>query len=140
MAEEFSDFLRSHDTVSRLASDGRPYSVAQLVAHNAAFDGAFLQARYKQLGMFLPARYQVLCSMQRAIWHFEENGGSPTNFKLATLCQYFDVLFQASNAHNALADVAATLLLCPPLREEAASRLEASSITPQPLLATRRTA
>src|SRR5262249_20123792 len=59
VAVNFAAFLRRHATHTLLASDGRPYQVAQLVAHNATFDGAFLQAWYERLDTFLPARYQV---------------------------------------------------------------------------------
>src|SRR5262249_17897743 len=68
VATRFADFLRRHATVAMLAGDGRPYQLAQLVAHNAPFDGAFLQAWYER--RFLPARYQVFCTLQRALWYF----------------------------------------------------------------------
>jgi oligoribonuclease (3'-5' exoribonuclease) len=44
VARNFAEFLRRHATVPMLAADGRPYQVAQVVAHNASFDGTFLQA------------------------------------------------------------------------------------------------
>jgi DNA polymerase III epsilon subunit-like protein len=113
VAKQFAEFLRRHATVPMLASDGRPYYVAQLVAHNATFDGAFLQAWYERLHTFLPARYQVLCTLQRAMWYFHEHRDAPlpADFKLATLCQYFGVTLHAASAHDALADVSATVAL-----------------------------
>jgi DNA polymerase III epsilon subunit-like protein len=66
-AKGFGDFLRRHATITLLSSSGKPYQVAQLAAHNAIFDGDFLQAWYERLRTFLPARRQVLCSLQRAI-------------------------------------------------------------------------
>ncbi len=118
VAKNFAAFLRRHATVSMLAFDGRPYQLAQLVAHNATFDGAFLQMWYERLRIFLPARYQVLCTLQRAMWYFHEHQDEPfpRDFKLATLCQYFGVPFHAASAHEALADVSATVALCQAIR------------------------
>jgi DNA polymerase III epsilon subunit-like protein len=113
VARSFSGFLRRHATVPMLSAEGRPYSVSQLVAHNATFDGPFLQAWYEREGIYLPARYQVLCTFQRAMWYFHENRNQapPTDFELATLCQYFGVPFHAASAHEALADVSTTVRL-----------------------------
>jgi DNA polymerase III epsilon subunit-like protein len=95
------------------SAKGERYLVAQLAAHNAAFDGPFLQSWYERLGIYLPARRQVLCTMQRAIWYFTENPSMmpPKDFKLATLCEHFGVHFHAATAHEALADVTATVAL-----------------------------
>ena len=49
VAKEFSEFLRRHATLDLRSADGRTYQVAQLVAHNAAFDGGFLQAWFERL-------------------------------------------------------------------------------------------
>jgi len=101
-----------------IAANGSAYRVAQLVAHNAAFDGPFLQAWYEKHGVYLPARRQVLCTLQRAIWFFVERPeeSCPRDFKLATLCQHFRVPFHAADAHEALADVSATLNLYKAIR------------------------
>ncbi len=110
-ARGFADFLRRHATIPTTSTNGDTYHVAQLVAHHAAFDGPFLQAWFDRLGIFLPARRHVLCTMQRAIWYFAEHPDStpPKDFKLATLCQHFGVPFHAASAHEALADVSATV-------------------------------
>ena len=105
-----STFFQKHATV-RMTSHrtGRDYFVAQLVGHNAAtFDGPFLQAWYKRLDQFLPASYRVLCTLQRAVWHFQErpNVCQPESFKLGALCEHFGI--PATGAHDALADVLAT--------------------------------
>jgi DNA polymerase III epsilon subunit-like protein len=112
-AHRFSAFLRRHATIPMVGSDGMTFHVAQLVAHNAAFDGEFLQAWFRKRFMFLPARYQVLCTLQRATWHFQEHPTEtpPADFKLATLCKHFGVPFHAASAHEALADVRATVAL-----------------------------
>jgi DNA polymerase III epsilon subunit-like protein len=120
-AHRFVDFLRRHATIPMTSSKGAEYQVAQLVAHNAAFDGPFLQAWYERLGIYLPARRQVLCTMQRAIWYYSENQSllSPKDFKLATLCEHLRVPFHAAAAHEALADVTATVCLYRALRVKA---------------------
>ena len=109
----FAAFLKRYAGASVIASNGSTYRVAQLVAHNAEFDGPFLQAWYERLGIFLPARFQVLCTLQRAQWFFTENSSlrRPKNLQLSTLCEYFDVPFHAAKAHEALGDVTATYLL-----------------------------
>jgi DNA polymerase III epsilon subunit-like protein len=113
VARGFADFLRRHTSVSMTSAKGDAYFVAQLVAHNSAFDGSFLQAWYERTGVFLPARRQVLCTMQRAMWWFSEHPDlvPPKDYKLATLCHYFGVPFHAASAHEALADVSATVQL-----------------------------
>jgi DNA polymerase III epsilon subunit-like protein len=110
-AKKFSEFLRRHATVPMIGSDGSTYFVAQLAAHNACFDGEFLQVWYQKRYTYLPARRLVLCTLQRAMWFFEErsNETPPADFKLATLCRRFDVPFHAASAHEALADVTATI-------------------------------
>jgi DNA polymerase III epsilon subunit-like protein len=112
VAQEFAQFLRRHATYPRVSSQGRSFTVAQLVAHNATFDGQFLYAWFDKLGVYLPARRLMLCTMQLAMWHFVLNRARPpTNFQLATLCQQFGVPFHAAAAHDALGDVIATAQL-----------------------------
>ncbi len=112
-ARRLARFLSRYPGYAAASASGRHHSIAQLVAHNAAFDGPFLQSWYQRLGIFLPARFQVLCTMQRAQWYFAEHTdiAAPSNLKLATLCEYFRVPFHAANAHEALGDVTATFLL-----------------------------
>lgn len=113
VAAEFAQMLRRHATVDQAATSGRVFQVAQLVAHNAAFDGAFLEAWFARLKLFLPASPRVLCTMQRAIWLFHEHKSltPPADYKLSTLCQYFGVALPAEDAHDALNDVRATVAL-----------------------------
>jgi DNA polymerase III epsilon subunit-like protein len=110
-AKRFAEFLRRHASMAKIGSDGDPYYLAQLIAHNAQFDAEFLQTWYDRLYMYLPARYQVFCTLQRALWYFEEHPNElpPGDFKLATLCKHFGVPFHAANAHDALGDVTATV-------------------------------
>lgn len=112
-AEQFADFLRRHATIDMKSPDGKRYRVAQLVAHNATHDGGFLRHWFDRLGLFLPGHYRMLCTVQRAIWHFQESPTQklPPNFKLLTLCRFFGVPFRESDAHDALNDVRATVAL-----------------------------
>ena len=112
VAKDFSEFLRRHATVPALSAEGKPYQVAQLVAHNAAFDGPFLTAWYDKLNLYLPAKRLVLCTMQLAMWHFVSGEDAPpANYQLTTLYEHFGVPFHAASAHDALGDASATVQL-----------------------------
>ena len=75
------------------------------------FDGPLIHAWFKMLEQFLPAAYSVFCTKQRAYWLFHEQKDltPPTDYKLTTLCEYFDVQLRDHEAHDALNDVRATL-------------------------------
>lgn len=112
VARNFAEFLRRHATSPALSAQGKSYQVAQLVAHNAAFDGPFISTWFDKLDLYLPARRQVLCTLQLANWYFAlVDVKPPANFQLATLCAYFGIPFHAAAAHEALADVIATVQL-----------------------------
>lgn len=127
-AREFASFLRRHASVTRLSAKGDSFRVAQLVAHNAPFDSAFLATWFQKLRLYLPASHIWLCTVQRALWHFSEQPQAtrPRDMKLATLCHYFGVPFHAAQAHEALADVTATLGLYQALRQASANSLSPS--------------
>jgi DNA polymerase III epsilon subunit-like protein len=112
IGRDFAEFLKRHASFPAMSAQGKPYHVAQLVAHNAAFDGPFLMSWFERLGVFLPAKRLVLCTMQLAMWHFvSSNESPPPNYQLATLCERFRVPFHASAAHEALGDTTATVRL-----------------------------
>lgn len=113
VAQEFAGFLRRYATLTTDAEGGRCFRVAQLVAHNASFDGPFLQAWFDRVGAYFPGDYRILCTLQRAIWLFHEYPQlrRPRDFKLGTLCAYFGVPLPPDQAHTALADVRATVEL-----------------------------
>ena len=119
VAETFAQLLLRHASVDQTAFSGRVFQVAQLVAHNAAFDGGFIRAWYDRMHLFLPASPRVLCTMQRAMWSFFEDKSHtpPRDFKLGTLCEYFGVRLPAEEAHDALNDVRATVALYRELTE-----------------------
>ena len=111
--DQFTQLLRRHATVDQTSSTRRVFQVAQLVAHNGAFDGAFLSVWYDRFGEFLPASPRVFCTLQRAIWLFHEDKSltPPADYSLKTLCHYFGVPLRAEDAHEALNDVQATVEL-----------------------------
>ena len=111
--ERFSDLLRRHATVDQKSSSGQVFQIAQMVAHNGAFDGAFLSAWFDRFGKFLPASPRVFCTLQRAVWLFHEDKSltPPPDFALRTLCHYFGVPLRAADAHEAMNDVRATVQL-----------------------------
>jgi DNA polymerase III epsilon subunit-like protein len=112
VARDFAEFLKRHASYAAISAQGKAYQVAQLVSHNAAFDGPFLMHWFERLGVFLPAKRLVLCTMQLAMWHFAyRNEPPPPNYQLATLCERFQVPFHASAAHEALGDATATVRL-----------------------------
>lgn len=112
-ANKFARFLRRHATVDLRSASGKIYQVAQLVAHNAAFDSEFLIHWYREMDVYFPAIPRTLCTLQRAMWLIEENKNlsPPTDFKLQTLCDFFNVRLGKERAHDAYFDVFATLEL-----------------------------
>lgn len=104
---EFGTFLNQHKSMQMISKrTNEPYSVARLAGHNAAtFDGPRLRRMFRNT--FLPAHPIPLCTLQRCLWYFHERNEKPENYKLETLCKYFDV--PLVGAHDALADVRATV-------------------------------
>ncbi len=113
VACDFARFLTRHASAVVPGADGRPLIVAQLVAHNAEFDGVFLRDWFERLGLFFPASYRIFCTLHRAMWYFHEDRAMmpPRDFKLGTLCRHFGVPFNDYEAHDALTDVRATVEL-----------------------------
>ena len=113
VARTFAAFLREHASVPVTPVRGRPYRVAQVVAHNAEFDGAMLRTWFDRAGLFLPGHFRVLCTVQRAGWLFREapHLDPPTDLRLGTLCRYFGVSYRAADAHDALYDARAAVEL-----------------------------
>lgn len=113
IARSFATFLRRHTLPQVTTSSRCSYPMAQLVAHNASFDGPFLRAWFDRVGKFFPGDYRMLCTVQRALWLFHEhpNLRPPADFKLGTLCRYFGVALNPDETHTALADARATVEL-----------------------------
>lgn len=112
-AQQFAGFLARHATADLPLAGGPTLRVAQLAAHYAAHDGPYLQAFFARNGRFYPGHFRMLCTVQRALWLFHENKSltPPPDFKLLTLCRYFGVTLQISDAHDALHDIRATVAL-----------------------------
>lgn len=113
-AHKMAAFLRRHATFEMFSREGRSYRLAQLAGHNAErFDGPFIHAWYRRQQVFCPARYMTLCTKQKALWLFEEDKSltPAADFRLGTLCQYFNVRLRKEDAHDALVDVRATVEL-----------------------------
>lgn len=128
----FARFLRRHASVEIYKRDLSVFRVAQLASHNSQFDGPFLKAWFERLDIFLPASYRVHCTLQRAYWFFQENSQLPLpdDYRLGTLCDHFAVPLHPHEAHDALADVRATVALYRAmLNVAAASPTEARRIT-----------
>lgn len=126
----FSRLLEAAADVDMVAKHtGRPYQVARLAGHNVSFDVGFLRAAYDRCRTFLPSDwYRSLDTLQLALWWFEVTGRPrPTDYKLATLCDFFGIKPEAGeDLHDALTDVKLTArlgeLLMGSLREERAER------------------
>ena len=127
-AYRFSVFLRRHATVDAVSKEGKAYQLAQLAAHNAAFDGPMIQSWFRKQKLFLPASKRVFCTMQRALWLFCELQSStpPANYRLGTLCEYFGIDHPDRKAHDALTDVRATVELYRAMIRETVEQLQAA--------------
>ena len=113
VAYHFGRFLGRHATAEVAGANQRRMIVAQLVAHNAEFDGLLLREWFERMGLFMPASYRVFCTLHRAMWLFHEHHSlsPPSDFKLGTLCRYFGISLPPQEAHDAAADVRATVEL-----------------------------
>ena len=110
-AWSFAAFLRRHASVDVYRRDLSLFHVAQLASHNSQFDGPFLKVWFERLDIFMPASYRVFCTLQRAYWFFHEHPQlpPPDDYRLGTLCEYFGVPLHPHDAHDAMADVRATV-------------------------------
>lgn len=108
--EMIADFMARHASLTKQGR--RPYRVAEVAAHNAPFDASFLVAWFKRSGIFLPAAcFEALDTVDLARW--VSRGATiqdrPANHRLGTLCEHYGIPHQ--DAHDALGDVRATVLL-----------------------------
>ena len=114
----FSNWLKPYCSLGMVSKrTGRPYSVAKLAGYNAVgFDMPRLRALYAN--DFLPCSYLVRDVLQRALYYFDERPSvtPPENFKLTTVCAYFDI--NVEGAHDALADARMSARLAARLAEE----------------------
>lgn len=123
VANRFSGFCSRHATIRMVSKAGKPYHVARLCGHNmATFDGPRLRRMFEKLRLFAPWDPRVRCTLQRALWHFDECPSlpRPENFKLATLCRHFEI--PVHETHEALADVRLTIQLARALAKASAAK------------------
>lgn len=106
--DKFATWLRLFPFHRQSSSNGGSFWVAQLAGHNAArFDGEFLFRVAKEQGIFLPASYHVLDTLQLALWTKTIRGLDFESLKLGNLAAHFEV--PLLDAHEAMADVRATI-------------------------------
>ena len=108
-AEDFKKFISNGADIEKVGKSGRPYKVARLAAHNAPFDRDFLFPWYRKLGVFLPADWHVIDTVQLALVYNTIYGVNTPSLKLGDLCEYHGIPLE--DAHDALGDVKATALL-----------------------------
>lgn len=118
IAEQFRVWLKPYCSIPMKSKRPpfRDYTIAQLAGYNAlTFDEPRLRALFG--ASFCPWSYLVRDVLQRVLFYFDErpNVTKPENFKLATVCEYFDIPI---TAHDALGDARATSALAMRLREE----------------------
>lgn len=119
--ERFVWFAREHATVRRVSRrTGKNYYHARLFAHNAHFDMEFLwqfhrvvQGAFPEKSYYLPVERMPICTLQTALSFFDQNTQyqPPVNYKLGTLCEYFQLGFSTNMAHDALYDAKMTAKL-----------------------------
>lgn len=113
VAAQFAAWLKPYQCVSLVSKrTGRPYTVAQAAAFNAPFD----QPRLVRLfgDTFCPVSFLWRDVLQRVLWHYDERGWPPANFKLATVAEALGI--DTTGAHDALTDVRLTAAVYRALR------------------------
>jgi len=116
-------FLRRCATVGKAGRRGQAYTVARLAGHNAArFDDPLMRAWTQRIKgkCFIPADFHVLDTKHLAIWAFDiTDAPPPKSYRLVDLCERFEIDHhegEGGTAHDALADVQATVKLARALR------------------------
>lgn len=107
VARELAEFFGRHSDLRLIAAKtGRPYTVARLAAHNAAFDVPRLRAMMERAGVryFGACWWYPLCTLNRALWHYHDRDDGPPDYRLETLAAHLG-LPSPGKAHDALADV-----------------------------------
>ena len=84
--QRFTEFLDPFRDVRGISKRGKEYFTVQTIAYNARFDIEFLQGWYKRLGVFCPANWRAMCTMQLALWSFVGRE-QPENYQLGDRVQ-----------------------------------------------------
>lgn len=110
---DFAAFLSQHASVRKVSQrTGRPYTVARLCGHNiATFDKPRLDADFRFLGVFLPADYGVMDTLQLWRWLQHQRPGMPDLGKLSDIATFYGI--DAGDAHDAMADCRLVAAIAP---------------------------
>jgi DNA polymerase III epsilon subunit-like protein len=106
---QFDAFLNRHKSIQMVSKrTERPYNVARLAGYNVqSFDLPRLRKMYGE-GRFLPAHPLTLDVLHLALWYFKDKP-QPKNYQQTTIMEALGIPFP--DAHDALADVRASILL-----------------------------
>lgn len=106
----FNAFLAEYATVKVPTKAGGHFLATQVAGHNVIkFDLPFLTAAMKKNSMFCKAHWYALDTLALSPWLKAIGEKMPENYKLVTLAKHMGV--KLINAHDALADVEATVEL-----------------------------
>lgn len=107
--EEFAEVLKAYRCVPKVSKAGKPYTVAQIVAHNAEFEANFLIEAYRRHSIFMPADYRFMCTKQAAMWtcRASHKMPEPKSYQLSDLHESF--FGERVDEHDALADAKACM-------------------------------
>lgn len=114
VAEEFAEWLHLFRCFPRISKkNGSVFLTTPMAGHNASkFDGPFLHSWYKRLGLFCPADFLMVDTLQLVISHFVTRPQErPDDYKLLSCCQKFGIDLKPEDCHNAISDVEATVHL-----------------------------
>jgi DNA polymerase-3 subunit epsilon len=109
--DDLERFLTKYACIEKTSkTKGTKYVVAHMAGHNAdRFDLPFLFASFKKSKVFLPAHGRALDTMHMVSTLEMLNDKLIDSYHLEDLCKMFGVKLE--NAHDALADVRATVAL-----------------------------
>ena len=112
-AARFATWSRPYQALTLTSTrTGRQYTVAQCAGYNVQFDQPRLKALFGT--SFMPCGFLMRCVLQRVLWHYDEHGGAPENFKLSTVAAALGI--DTTGAHDALTDVRLTAAVYRALR------------------------
>jgi DNA polymerase III epsilon subunit-like protein len=114
--DQFQKFLSKYACIEKTSKKGAKYSVAHLAGHNVdRFDLPFLFAAFRKAEVFLPAHGRPLDTAHLVSTLELLNQKLLPSHRLGDLCKTFGV--ELLNAHDALADIKATVELARAMME-----------------------
>lgn len=104
----FSGWCRKYADILKISKNNKYYSVVQGCGYNAAkFDHPFLLRVCRDFNIFIPMNMLCWDTLQLALFTFYARDIKAVDYKLSTIAETLNV--ELKNAHDALADVYATL-------------------------------